>query len=297
MNDSTKIKYLPKRALFALFIGAAAIALSPIFVRLSELGPSATAFYRIFFALPVLWLWMYRTDSDTIEYRQPSSLKDYFRLSLAGLFFAGDLSFWHWSINLTSIANSTLLANAAPIFVTLGAFFLFGEKFSKLFIFGLLLALSGILLLMSNSLDLGQHGVIGDLLGVVTAVFYAAYLLTVGRLRAQFSTATVMTWSGTACCIILIPVTILSGESFIAGSLAGWIILLSLALFSHAGGQSLITYSLAHLPAAFGSVGLLLQPVLAAFIAWFVFSEILGGLQLFGGSIVLVGIYLARRGS
>lgn len=288
---------LPQKALIALLIGAAAIAFAPIFVRLSEVGPSATAFYRLFFALPLLWLWMSREGGQESRHRRPSSVSDYSRLAVAGLFFAGDLALWHWSINLTSVANATLLANAAPIWVTLGGFLLFGERFSRLFLAGLVCAVAGIIMLMGDSVNLGRDNVIGDALGVVTAMFYAAYILAVGKLRAEFSTATVMTWSGLVSCVVLVPITILSGESFIAESLFGWSVLLGLALFSHAGGQSLIAYSLAHLPAALGAVGLLLQPVLAALIAWALFSEALGGFQIIGGLIVLTGIYLASRGS
>ena len=66
---------------------------------------------------------------------------------------------------------------------------------------------------------------------------------------------------------------------------------------SHAAGQGLIAYALAHLPAAFSSVGLLLQPVVAALFAWLLLAEPLAALQVAGGLIVLAGIYLARRGS
>ena len=73
--------------------------------------------------------------------------------------------------------------------------------------------------------------------------------------------------------------------------------LLGLALVSHAGGQSLITYALAHLPAAFSSVSLLLQPAAAAVLAWALLAEPLGALQAIGGVVVLAGILMARRGS
>ena len=106
-----------------------------------------------------------------------------------------------------------------------------------------------------------------------------------------------MTWSGLVTCIGLVPVTLISGESFVAPTLFGWAVLAGLALISQAGGQSMIAYAFAHLPAAFGSVGLLLQPVLAAIIAWFLFDESLSFLQLSGGLVVIVGIYFARRGS
>jgi drug/metabolite transporter (DMT)-like permease len=77
----------------------------------------------------------------------------------------------------------------------------------------------------------------------------------------------------------------------------GWATLAGLALVSHAAGQGLIAYALAHLPAAFSSVSLLFQPVMAAAFAWLLLSEGLAPLQVAGGVVVLAGIYLARRGS
>ena len=189
-------------AFLALLLGAGAIA-HRFFVRLSELGPFATAFYRVALALPAFWFWMALPRSKVGLARTPSTRGDYARLTLAGVFFAGDLAFWHWSINLTSVANSTLLANAAPIFVTLAGFFLFKHRFSKLFLLGLGCAISGIGLLMGSSLRLGGDHLLGDALGVITAMFYAAYILAVGRL-GKFSTATVMMWSGLVSGLILL---------------------------------------------------------------------------------------------
>ncbi len=85
-------------AFTALVAGAVAIAFAPIFVRLSELGPTATAFYRLALALPLLWLWVGRERRVKREQRRPSSRRDAFQLALAGLFFAADLAVWHWSI-------------------------------------------------------------------------------------------------------------------------------------------------------------------------------------------------------
>ena len=73
--------------------------------------------------------------------------------------------------------------------------------------------------------------------------------------------------------------------------------LAGLALIPHIAGQSLIAYGFAHLPAAFSSVSLLLQPVLAAIYAWALLGETVGPAQMLGGLVVLAGIYLAMRGS
>ncbi|MEE8123387.1 MAG: DMT family transporter, partial [Alphaproteobacteria bacterium] len=244
-------------AFVALLSGALGIAFAPIFVRLSELGPSATAFYRLSFAVPFLMLWMSLENRGAAAPRRPSRAADYRGLILAGLFFAGDLAVWHWSIRLTSVANATLLANAAPIFVTLSGWLLFGERFTLTFLAGMGVALTGTAVLMGSSVSLGLDHLLGDGLGLLTAVFYAAYLLAVKRLRSEFSTATIMTWSGAVGALALLPITLLSGEGLIAPTAYGWGVLLALALLSHTVGQSLIAYALAHLPAAFTSVSLL----------------------------------------
>lgn len=299
-SDSERIQDSGGKARIALVIllaGALGIAFSPIFVRLSELGPTATAFHRVFLALPALWLWQHMESLGPRRPRRPAGWADYLKLIAAGLFFAGDLAFWHWSIRFTSVANATLLANFAPVFVTLYGFALFGQRFSRTFLVGMSLALAGACVLMGESFNLGPRHLLGDTLGIVTAMFYAAYIVAVGRLRVRFSTATIMAWSGLVTCAALLPVALISGESLVATTLFGWLMLLGLALISHAGGQSMIAYALAHLPAAFGSVSLLLQPAAAAVLAWLILGEALGPWQALGAVVILCGIYLARRGS
>jgi drug/metabolite transporter (DMT)-like permease len=216
----------------------------------------------------------------------------------AGLAFAGDLAFWHSSINLTSVANATLLANLASLFVTLAAWIFLRQRPTRLFLAGLGAALLGVALLVHPSLQFSPSALMGDALGVVTAIFYAAYILAVKSLRDRGATTLrLMAITSTITAILLLPIALATGEQFFPSSLAGWTILAGLALVSHAAGQGLIAYALAHLPAGFSSVGLLLQPVIAALFAWLLLAEPLVALQVAGGLIVLAGIYLARRGS
>jgi drug/metabolite transporter (DMT)-like permease len=285
-------------AIIALLVGSAAIGFSPLFVRLSETGPIATAFWRVGLAAPLFWLFMLREPAgmDT-PHRRPSTWRDYGGLALAGLCFSGDLSTWHWSIKQTSVANATLLANIAPIFVTLLSWALFGQRFSRAFLGGLAVAMSGVALLMGRSFDAGAVNWAGDGLALVAAVFYAGYFLVVSRLRRHFSTAVIMMWSGCVTAAVTLALAVISGETLLAGTWAGWAALLGLAWFSHAGGQGLIAYGMAFLPAAFTSVTVLLQPVVAALAAWAWLGEPLGWLDGAAMAVVLAGITLARRGS
>lgn len=289
-------------ALPVLFLGAIGIAFAPIFVRLSETGPVTTAFYRLLFALPMLWVWS-QIDIRTAARKQrqkpkvPRSRYEWKWVCLAGLFFAGDLAVWHWSIVFTTVANATLFANFAPIFVTFGAWLLFKEHISRLFLFGLVFALSGAALLIGVSFGLGPQQVLGDALGLLTAVFYAGYILSIKQVRSMFSTSVTMMWSGIITCVALFIIAFLSEDQLLAYTLYGWSVLIGLALVSHTGGQAMIAYALAHLPASFASVALLLQPATAALLAWIILGETLGLVQGFGGILVLTGIFLAWRAS
>lgn len=281
-------------AVAALILGATCIALSPIFVRVSEAGPTATAFWRVALAVPVLWLlYFLKSKQRAGRYAGKWPL-----LLAAGFAFAGDLGFWHASVMLTSVANSTLLANLAAIFVTLGAWMFLRERPRRVFFAGLAAALVGVALLLHTSLAFSPTGLAGDALAVVTALFYASYLLAVKGLRDRGETTLhVMATTTTITALFLFPAALASGEQMLPVSAFGWSMLVGLALISHAAGQGLIAYALAHLPAAFSSVSLLFQPVMAALFAWLLLSEGLVPLQMLGGLVVLTGIYLARRGS
>jgi drug/metabolite transporter (DMT)-like permease len=278
----------------ALLLGATCIALSPIFVRLSEAGPTASAFWRVALAVPVLWiLYLGKAKPGARRYSGKWPL-----LLVAGFAFAGDLGFWHTSIKLTSVANSTLLANLASIFVTLAAWIFLRQRPTRVFLAGLAAALLGVALLLHTSLEFSSTGLAGDALGVVTAMFYAGYILAVKGLRDRGETTLhLMAVTTTITAIFLFPVALASGEQMLPVSAFGWWMLIGLALVSHAAGQGLIAYALASLPAAFSSVSLLFQPVMAALFAWLLLAEALVPLQMLGGVIVLAGIYLARRGS
>ena len=277
-------------ALGALLLGAVAIGSSAIWVRLSETGPVATAFWRTALAVPFLSLWALsgpRRANATPRTRRG--------LLAAGVYFAGDLAFWHLSILWTSVAAATLLANLAPIFVTLAGWLWLKERVTGRFVLGLATSLGGVALLISADFGTSARALAGDALGLVTALFYAAYLLQIKRLRAELSTARIMAWTSLLTATALLPVAWILGERTLPITLAGWGVVLGLALVSQVAGQSLIAYGLAHLPASLGSVSLLVQPVCASIFAWAILGESIGTLQIAGGCAALIGIRMAHR--
>lgn len=291
-------------AILALFIGAVTIAFAPILVRLSEVGPSATGFHRFLLAIPLYWAIAATLPRPTAAdgtategSERPTTVKDFVLIAMAGVYLAADVAVWHYSIQMTTVANSTLLANVAPVFVVLGGWLLFRTRVTGTYMIGLAAAMAGVFILSRASLSLSHDHFIGDLLGVLTAVFYAAYQMSVERLRKRFSTVTIMKYAIPASALVMLPVALASGEELLPVTLAGWGFLIALAAGPQVFGQGLIAWALAHLPVAFASVSLLVQPVTAALVAWALFGEHIGLQQGIGAVIVLAGIMLARRGS
>lgn len=278
-------------AFIALLVGGVALGFSPIFVRLSDVGPVASAFWRLALALPFLWCWaLAKGDPRTALSKPVLGVA-----LLAGVFFAADLSVWHWSIVYTAVANATLLANFTPIFVTLAGWFLFHQRVSALFLLGMITALAGTTVLVGPSFSGADRRLAGDGLALLAAVFYAGYMLSIKRAREGLSTAMLMALSGSVSVLVLLPVALLSPQPMLPSDAEGWAVLLALALVSQVLGQSLIAYAFAHLSAALSSLGVLTQPVVAAVLAWVLFGESLYWPQLLGGALVLIGIFLARR--
>lgn len=286
---------LARGSFAALIVGAVAIGFAPIFVRLSEVGPSATAFWRILLAAPVLWIWLLVSRASAPAAARPVNRADIVGLAAVGALFAGDLAFWHWSIELTSVANATLLANFAPICVVAFGWLAWGRRVSGRFLLAMAAALLGATLLLGGDLGVHEHSVAGTVMGLITAGFYAGYLTLVGAMRQRFSTIAVMAWSSLASGAILLLIALCTETELAPRSTRGWAIVLALGTVSHVGGQGLIAYALARLPAAFVSVGLLIQPVTAAVAAWLLLGEEIGGWEIGGMALVLAGVFMARR--
>lgn len=285
-------------AFASLVLGAVSIALAPVFVRISEVGPLATALWRAIIAIPILTGAAILLPPDAGRRKLPNRWALVGGFAAAGIFFAGDLGFWHVAIVHTTVANATLLANMAPIVVTVLSFLLYGTRFTRLFLAGMAVAIAGAAVLMGESLRLDPSLFYGDVLGLITALFYGGYFMAIARLRQVFAAPSVMAGTIAFTALILLPVTlVLEPGTPIPVTVTGWSVVAGVALISQSLGQGLIAYAFAVLPTAFGAVTLLLQPALAALFAWLLFGESLGPVQLLGAGVVLVGILIAREGS
>ena len=279
----------------ALAVGILVISFSPVLVQVSEVGPSATAVYRMLFALPALTAWMVLERGPEHVPLCKLKMRDWGLLALAGLLFTGDLVAWHSAIRMSGVANATFLAHLSTPIISLGAWVLFRERLTWGFMVGLVLALAGTALIMGASILEPSGNLLGDGLGLLTAFFYGTYLLVIKQLRDSLPSGLIMAVSSAFSLIGLLVAALVMGEGLLPVTLLGWGTLVAIGLLIHSGGQGLITVAFRHLSASFASVALLATPVLAALFGWLLLGETLTLLQSLGCAAVLAGIALSQR--
>jgi drug/metabolite transporter (DMT)-like permease len=281
-------------AFTALCLGAVAMGISPIFVRYAsaDVGPFASAFWRVCLALPLLYAWMRIEEARAPEGTPRVSFPK--ATIWAGLAFTGDLFFWHLSIISTTIANATFFATTAPFFVVMVTWLVLKQRISKGTIAGLGMCLLGGIALIGQSLQVDPARIRGDLFGVATAFFFGLYFIFVGRARTMAGAARVTFESGLITSAALLVIALALDGRVLPQTGQGLAALIAMAFISHAGGQGLLAVALGRLPPVFSSLVIFLEAVVAALFGWLLLGEALTAVQALGGAAILAGIWVAR---
>ncbi len=287
-----------RAAAAAVIGGAALLGLTPILVRISEVGPQATNFWRFAFSMPALSLW-----AATSSRRSGPTPAQFGWLLFAGVLFGAELGLWATGLHYTTIANATLLSNMTPIFAAVFGWLLFRERLSAGVVTGSAIGLCGAVVLAvarargsAGPTDSAAQGWLGDALSFASAVGYAGYLLIVRWLGARVPTSAVLLWATHGALLCALIGSALMGESLWPQSWRGWLTLVVLGLFVHTAAQGLIAFGVARLPIALSTVMLWIQPLVAAVISWPLFGEALAPLAFFGAALILAGVYIVQRG-
>ncbi len=272
--------------LLALLFGNLALAFGPWMVRSADVGPSASAFWRMALAAPFLFVIARQTRHPLILPRK--SL--YWTMALSGAFFALDLAAWHIGLLQTKLANATLFANAASLLFPVWGFFLARALPSRLEGVAFALAVAGTALLLGRSAELSSQTLIGDLLCLAAGVFYTAYLIAIMKVREEVNNWVLLAWSTLATAPPLLIIASALGEQIIPHH---WTPVILLAIVSQLIGQGLMVYVLGKVSPLLFGLALLTQPIVSALVGWLEYGEVLTlvdwvGAALIAGALVMV---------
>jgi len=324
-NNSEKISQLPVSilepseqiltkesnllALAAILVSVGTGAFAPILMRAcqNEVGPDAAIFNRYWIATTVLLLWnglgtarrfwikspnlssqMDEQTSPPISYTSQTV----FLLLVSGFFLAATTVLWSWSLTQTSVANSALIHNLSILFTTTAGWLFFKQSFHKNFLMGTAIAVGGMILLGLNDLQFEADKIQGDIVSLVSSVAWAGFLMSVERVRSQVSATTTIFWCYWLGILLTLLLALINHEQVFPISWQGWytagFLGLNTVIVSFLG-----IYSLKQLSASFVALVYLLDPILTAIFAWWIFGERLDWPNLLAFAVILVGLYLA----
>ena len=212
------------------------------------------------------------------------------------MFAAFDQAIWSTSIGYTRVANATLLNNTAPVWVALAAWFIFREKLKGIFWLGLALAMGGATVVLGSDVIAHPSLSWGDLLALISGLFYAAYYLAMQRGRRDLSPLAYMGLANTISCLTLLVICLVFRQPLTGFSTQTYLVFLGAALISQITGHLSLSYALGHLPASLVAPTMIAQPVLTALMAFPLLGESLRPGQWIGGISVLAGITLVNNG-
>ena len=292
--DAAAARESRRLGLLAVFGAGFFYSFSPIFVRISEIGPGSTGFWRLLLAIPLIW-----AASRVLERGKPAALprlniREVGFILFAGISFGLSIVVWQIGLHGTSVANSIFLANLHPVFVTLGAWLAFRERLTILFLMGLAMTVIGTALLAG----IGVTGVAplttGDLLSGASAIFFAVWVVCLKSLRQSYPAAILTIWNTAIAAVVCVPFAFYLGDALMPPTALAWAILLGFAVVN-LSAQVCFIFAAGHISASFNGLGIMLNPVLATVLAWLLFHEAVSWTQGIACCFMLAGIALAQR--
>lgn len=283
------MKQMFTRPIPLVLIGAFMISFSAVWVKLAELPPTTSAFYRVF--LGGLFL---AVPTVLSQKRYKISAKEALLILFCGLSFAADLFFWHRAIVYIGPGLATIIGNFQVFILAAIGIIFWGERFKRTFFFSIPLAVVGLFLLVG--VDWGEFTFqykMGLIYSVMVAVSYSVFILTLRNLQSgdkPFYVTLMLISFATA--LFLLPCFPIEGLSLSVGGIQSFLCLVCLGLLSQAVGWSIIASAMPKIPASLVGLILLLQPSLSFVWDILFFHRPTDSLGFIGFVMTISAIYL-----
>ena len=275
---------------FLLFVAMLSVSTSPIIARYLDSVPAvAISFWRMSFGATILWLF------SLLKKQPPLTNVNFKRTILAGFFLGIHFALFFGSVKLTTIANATFLGTLAPIITFLIEKIFLDRKHSYSLIFGLVLAISGAIIIISNKFDFSSSYTLGNILAVLSSVFIGIALIISENVRQTVSTISYSRTLFTAAAFTLFGLALVLKINLIGFSYMDFCGLFFLGIVPTLLGHGVLYYCLRYIsPTIIASIPMG-EPIIASIMAYFLFQEAIGPIIIMGGSITFIGLLILTK--
>ncbi|WP_408014812.1 MULTISPECIES: DMT family transporter [Robertmurraya] len=272
---------------FILSVGVIAVSTSAIFVKVSQAPSEVIAFYRLFFSVIIMlpvFLIKYASELRLITKR------DWLFSLVAGVFLAFHFILWFESLNYTSVASSTVLVTLQPLFAFVGTYVFFKERFSVRAIFCGVMAIIGSFIISWGDFKISGSALFGDILALIACALVTAYLMFGQSVRKRVSLITYTFVVYAISAITLFIYVLILGQPLMNYPTSDWLYFILLAIIPTLLGHTLFNWSIKWLSTSTISMAILLEPIGATILAYYLLNEKIMLTQILGGLIVMASL-------
>ena len=274
------IKNLPGP--FLVFLGAVSLSFGGLIVKSFE-GSTLwqILFWRsVFFIIVVTIFLLFSYKKTFFSALYKSGLPGL----IGGIVLSIGFSSYVFAMYETTVANTNFIIQTQTLFLAIFGYIFLKEKISKLTFACIILAVSGIFLMLGNSISPGE--MTGNLVAFIMPISFAILILIV-RKFPKVDMIPLQLVAGIFAMIIgllMSPTIIVSPKDIFLGFLAGF--------FQVGFGFIFITIGARSTPAAFVGIIMLTEAVLGPLWAWMFVNENPPISVLIGGSIIITAVIL-----
>lgn len=249
-----------------------------------DVGPYETQFLRYFFGLVVMLPLVLRAGANAYRTQK---IKGHFA---RGAIHTTGLVMWFIAIPHITIADTTAIGFTGPIFIMLGAAWMFGERMRWDRWVASAIGFAGVLIVVAPKLT-GDGGFYALVMLASAPVFALSFLITKSLTRSE-RTEVIVLWQAISITFLSLPMALLHWQMPTAGQ---WLAFLFCGLLG-SGGHYMLTRSFAVTDISATQSVKFLELVWATLLGWVVFADVPSGWTLLGGVVICMStLWIARR--
>jgi drug/metabolite transporter (DMT)-like permease len=278
-----------------IVVGVIAVSTASIFIRFAQqAGANSLAIAALRLTIATLVLLPFALNRCRDEFRALSR-RDLLIATVSGTFLGGHFATWILSLEFTRVVSSVVLVSLSPLFIAAASALFLKEPLTTRIVIGMLIAIAGgVLIGLSDSGGTvpGQNPTLGNVLALAGALCMTPYLIIARALRSKFSLLAYITLVYGAAAVVLMLVVLLTRTPLTVGDPWAYLWIALLALMPQLVGHTSFNWSVRRLPAVYGTIPVLGEPVGSTILAMLVLGEVVRPLTLLGAALALAGIAL-----